>query len=535
MSLSGLRRRGRRLLSPLTRRILAINLLAPVLLVAGLLYVDQYRDALVEAQIDALFAQGELMAGALGESAIAPSDVTPEIGTDLSRQIIRRLAATSGTRVRLFDPDGALVADSRQLAGAGRDVLQEFLPPPQPPTMGEQLRDWGGQMLRRLRSGSSLPPYREPLDQHAGDYAEVLLALEGEPGSEISEVGDGSMMISVAVPVQGLRTVVGALLLSVDSTSIDERVREERLNILKLLGLTLIITVLLSLYLARAIARPVRQLAIAATQVRGGGNRRAEIPDFSKRNDEIGELSSALREMTGGLYRRIDAIESFAADVAHELKNPLTSIRSAVETMERAEKPELRARLLAIVQDDVRRMDRLISDISDASRLDAELSRTEARPVDLAALLENLVGAYRDTAGPTAPAFVCDIEQVPLSVAGNQSRLGQVARNLLDNARSFSPPRGAVRVAASRVGADIFFCVEDDGPGIPDEKLATIFERFYTERPAGEAFGTHSGLGLSISKQIVDAYGGTISAENRRDGLGAVIGARFTVRLPALS
>jgi two-component system sensor histidine kinase ChvG len=527
-------RRGRRLVSPLTRRILAINLLAPVLLVVGLLYTDQYRDALVEAQIDALFAQGELMAGALGEAALTPVDSPPELGAELSRQIIRRLAATSGTRVRLFDPEGGLIADSAVLFEAGRDV--QLLPLEPPPALGpiDQLQFWLERGVALVRPHRNLPPYRDSFGGTAEDYPEVIDALTGEPASELRALPDGAVVVSVAVPVQGLRTVVGALLLSVDSAGLDERVRDERLTILKLFALVLVVTVLLSLYLGSTIGRPVRRLAAAANMVRSGGNRRVRIPDFGRRHDEIGELARALGDMTDSMYRRLDAIESFAADVAHELKNPLTSIRSAIETLERTQDPARRARLLAIVQDDIARMDRLISDISDASRLDAELSRAELGPVDLSALLANLVGAYRDVHDLDEARLRLQAGEGVVRVAGVESRLGQVLRNLLDNALSFSPPGATIAVALRREGREAVVSVEDRGPGIPEDRLENVFDRFYSERPKEEAFGKHSGLGLSISRQIVQAFGGAIEAANVRDAAGATIGARFTVRLPAL-
>ncbi len=528
-------RRGRRLFSPLTRRILAINLLAPVLLAAGLLYVDQYREALIEAQVEALFAQGELMGGALGEAALSPQDSIPELGAEISRSIIRRLAATSGARVRLFSPDGGLVADSSVLFEAGRDVLLLPLDADRVPTWGERLRSLFDRVGDMMAARRNLPVYQEKPDQSAEDYPEVLEALEGEPASEISVTPGGRLVISAAVPVQGLRTVVGALLLSVDSSGLDARVRDERLTILRLFGLVLVVTVLVSLYLAGAIVRPIRRLALAAKAVRGGGNRRAEIPDFSHRYDEIGELSTALREMTEAMYRRLDAIESFAADVAHEIKNPLTSMRSAIETLERTKDPEKRERLLRIVVEDIRRVDRLISDISDASRLDAELSRAEVGRVDFARLLASLVEAYREILDLSPERLLLDAPDTPLFVAGDDGRLGQVVRNLLENARSFTPPDGAIRMVVQRDGGFVVLTVEDNGPGIPDDKVEAIFDRFYSERPESEAFGRHSGLGLSISRQIVTAYGGTIRAENVRDAAGQVTGARFTVRLPALT
>jgi two-component system sensor histidine kinase ChvG len=298
--------------------------------------------------------------------------------------------------------------------------------------------------------------------------------------------------------------------------------------------------VLLSILLAGTIAEPVRRLADAAESVRRRIRSRVEIPDFTRRRDEIGHLSGAFRDMTNALYSRIEAIESFAADVAHELKNPLTSLRSAVETLPLAKSDESRARLLNIIQHDVRRLDRLISDISDASRLDAELQRQEAAPVDFAKLLSTVVAVANEVKrddgvtvtlkfeGGSARAFL---------VPGHDSRLGQIVDNLIENARSFSPQNGSVCVTCRRLKDNIEILVDDDGPGVRPDAIEKIFERFYTDRPH-QGFGHNSGLGLSISKQIAEAHGGTIWVENRlgapgEDGTPVVLGARFVVRLPA--
>jgi two-component system sensor histidine kinase ChvG len=320
-----------------------------------------------------------------------------------------------------------------------------------------------------------------------------------------------------------------------------------RLDILRVFLIALAVTVLLSVYLAGTIARPIRILAAAADRVRRGSGRQMAIPDFTRRRDEIGDLSGSLRDMTGALWQRMDAIERFAADVAHEIKNPLSSLRSAVETAARIDDPAKQRRLLAIVLEDVQRLDRLISDISDASRLDSEMSRIEPKPVSMARMLRILVEVHEATAsgddededggrgGAPLLSLGLPTDGDELTVSGVEDRLVQVLRNLIANAVSFSPPGGVIRLAARRdaAAAAVVATIEDEGPGIPDGKLEAIFDRFYTERPSSEKFGTHSGLGLSISKQIVEAHRGTIRAENRRDADGSVIGARFVVRLPA--
>ncbi len=380
------------------------------------------------------------------------------------------------------------------------------------------------------------PPYREPNSQHAGDYEEAKRALAGESGAMVRQGADGGLVLTVAVPVQRYRQVLGALMLSRSGAEITQAVREVRFDILKVFTIALAITVLLSIYLAGTIARPIRRLADAAERVRRGHGRHATIPDFTRRGDEVGDLSGALRDMTEALWQRMDAIERFAADVAHELKNPLSWMRSAVETVARLDDPEQQKKLIQIIVDDVQRLDRLISDISDASRLDAELSRAEGEPVDMGEMLETLVDVYRATAAPGGPVYEFNrAAGQQLRVQGIERRLVQVFRNLISNAISFSPPGGVIRVRVWRESTAVRATVSDQGPGIPDGKLEAIFDRFYSERPAGEKFGTHSGLGLSISKQVVNAHGGSVWAENRIDSGGHVIGARFVVELPARS
>jgi two-component system sensor histidine kinase ChvG len=319
-------------------------------------------------------------------------------------------------------------------------------------------------------------------------------------------------------------------------------VTAERLAILKIGGVAAAVMIMLSLLLASTIAGPVRRLADSAERVRRRIKTRVEIPDFTRRRDEIGHLSGALRDMTNALYSRIEAIEMFAADVAHELKNPLTSLRSAVETMPLARNETSRARLLEVIEHDVKRLDRLITDISDASRLDAELQRQDAVPVDLRRLLGTLVSVANETKLGHDVAVEARFEgrgaNDALAVTGHDSRLGQVVSNLLSNAQSFSEAGSKVRLVCRRVRGEIEIVVDDDGPGIRDDALDRIFERFYTDRPH-QGFGQNSGLGLSISKQIVDAHGGRIWAENRAgppddEGVPTVSGARFVVRLPAL-
>jgi two-component system, OmpR family, sensor histidine kinase ChvG len=329
-------------------------------------------------------------------------------------------------------------------------------------------------------------------------------------------------------------------MLSTQGDDIDQMVTAERLAILKVGGVASAVMIVLSLALASTIAGPVRRLADSAERVRRRIRTRVEIPDFTGRRDEIGHLSGALRDMTSALYNRIEAIEMFAADVAHELKNPLTSLRSAVETLPLAKTENSRTRLLDVIEHDVKRLDRLISDISDASRLDAELQRQDMAPVDLRSLLTALAAVANETKRGDNVAVELRFEGRgqfdSFTVPGHDSRLGQVVSNLLSNAQSFSEPGSKVRITCRNRRSNIEITVDDDGPGIREDALSRIFERFYTDRPH-QGFGQNSGLGLSISKQIVEAHGGRIWAENRvgppdGDGNATVAGARFTVRLP---
>ena len=530
--------RPRRTVIPLTARILALNVLALGILVAGLLYLGQYRDGLIEAKTKSLTTEGAIIAGALGEIATsedgAEDGIEDRAEDERARQIVRRLTEPTGTRALLFAaPGGALEADSRRLIEAGRAVQVEPLPPPEalslPIRVTNDLYDW---VVGRLPQRPRLPPWRERAEPVAADYGEAVAALNGETAGALRVGRDGVAILSVALPVQGYKRIVGALMLVSDTAYIEASVRRVRIAILQVFAVALAITVLLSIYLAGTIARPVRRLAAAAEKVRHGHGRIA-IPDFTRRRDEIGHLSHALRDMTEALYERLDAIEAFAADVVHEIRNPLSSLRSAIESLEKVGDDERRSRLTAVIKDDVARLDRLIGEISRASRLDAELSRAEFAAVDIGGLLSALVEVHDAAGKPNIVRLETEIAGGDLIVNGIEERLAQVAENLVGNATSFSSPGGTVRLRGFRDGGSVCIAVEDEGPGIPESALETIFERFYTERPGGEAAGVHSGLGLSIARRIVEAHGGTLSAENRRGAAGRVLGARFVVALPA--
>jgi two-component system sensor histidine kinase ChvG len=550
--------------SSLTRRIVLLNVAGLLALVISILYLSQYRAGLIDARVQSLLVQGEIIASAIAASATVETDtitIDPDkllelqtgesygpqdeslsalefpINLERVAPVLRRLVQPTRTQARIYDRDGALQIDSRNLYGRG-DVLRfDIIPPDDRPTRLERawiaIKNWFGR--------SSYPLYRDLGPANGKGYPEVVQALAGQKASTVRANERGEIIVLVAVPIQRFRAVRGALLLSTQGGEIDSAVAAERLQVLSLFLALGAVMVLLSMLLARTIAEPVRRLADAAENVRRRIRSRGEIPDFTYRRDEIGELSGALREMTNSLYSRIEAIESFAADVAHELKNPLTSLRSAVETMPLAKTPESRARLLAVIQHDVKRLDRLISDVSDASRLDAELQRQDTAPVDLTRLLKTVVTVANEVRRDDGVKITLAFEGGPprsFGVRGHDSRLGQVIDNLIENARSFSVRGGTVRITAKRLRNAVEITVDDDGPGIQPEAIERIFERFYTDRPH-QGFGQNSGLGLSISRQIVEAHGGRIRAENRI-GVSAepdgpkVLGARFVVRLPAL-
>jgi two-component system sensor histidine kinase ChvG len=552
--------------SSLTRRIVVLNLTGLVALSIGIIFLSQFRNGLIDARIQSLLVQGEIIAGAIASSATVESDSSITLDPDKLQNlqpgqsygpnedalygidfpinpervapILRRLVSPTKTRARIYDRDGVMLVDSRNLFGRG-DVLRFDLPSPTADKPG--LFERAFIALRMWLGRGDLPVYHELGPDDGKGYAEVADALNGQNASMVRINERGDVIVSVAVPVQRFRAVRGALMLSTQGADIDNMVEAERLAIIKVFLIAAGVMIVLSILLAGTIAEPVRRLADAAESVRRRIRSRVEIPDFTRRRDEIGHLSGTLRAMTNALYSRIEGIESFAADVAHELKNPLTSLRSAVETLPVAKTDESRGRLLAIIQHDVRRLDRLISDISDASRLDAELQRQEAAPVDLAKLLSTLVAVANEVKRDDGVKVTVKFEgggSRAFQVPGHDSRLGQIVDNLIENARSFSPPGGTVRVTCRRLRNQIEVYVDDDGPGVRDDVREKIFERFYTDRPH-QGFGQNSGLGLSISKQIVDAHGGSIWVENRTgapgpDGEPSVLGARFIVRLPAM-
>jgi len=544
--------------SSLSRRIVFINVVGLAAFVVGILFLSQFRAGLIDARIQSLVVQGQIISAAISASATAESDtitVDPErllelragesygptdelfglefpINPERVAPVLNRLISPTNTRARIYDRDGGLILDSRNLYGRG-EVLRFQLPAPDAERPNYLQRNWI--KFRRWLARGELPQYRELGPSNGRGYPEVANALAGaKQDSRVTINDQGEVIVSVAVPIQRFRTVRGVLLLQTQGGDIEEIVEAERFAIIKVALVAAGVMVVLSMLLAATVAVPVRRLADAAEHVRRRIQSRVEIPDLTRRRDEIGHLSGSIRAMTDALYTRIEAIESFAADVAHELKNPLTSLRSAVETLPLAKTDESRKRLLAVIEHDVRRLDRLISDISDASRLDAELQRQDTGPVDLRKLLATVASVANEIHRENDVTVTLEFDGTGFVVPGHDSRLGQVFNNLIDNARSFSPKGGNVRVLCRRRRDDVEVAIDDDGPGIRPDALEKIFERFYTDRPH-QGFGQNSGLGLSISKQIVEAHGGGLWAENRlgtENGEPKVLGARFTVKLP---
>ncbi len=539
------RRFRQRWVSPLLRRILLVNALPLALLVVALLYLDQYQNGLLEAQVTALREQARVFAGALGESAVRTTDPdNPRLVPEVAVSLLRRLTEpTPDAQARLYAPDGTLLANSRQREGPGGTVTTEPLPPPvDHGPMIALIGDVYDHVLGVLphKAPSTVvdtTPSAGGADWQPDVKEELRLNSAGnsnETAPYIRRTKDNRLLVTVAVPVERDKHTVGIISLTREAREVDESLFTVRMSILALFGLALLLTVLLSWYLSLTIARPILRLAEAAADMREGRGRSGSVPPaLLRRRDEVGALASALSDSSAALWERMDATERFAADVAHEIKNPLSSIRSAIETLRRIEDIGRQRQLLTIIAQDVVRLDRLISDVSDASRLDAELSRVSPQPVDVVPILrtlQELDEATRNDA--TDPKLEVVAPPNGLKVWAVEDRLVQVLRNLIGNAHSFSPPRGRIAVRVRDAGGIAELCVEDEGPGIPDANLEHIFDRFYSERPTGESFGQHSGLGLSISRQIVEALQGQLSAENRRDRSGKVLGARFIVRLP---
>lgn len=479
----------------LRQRILAVNILALVLLAGSVFYLDSYRARIIDERVNQVRREAQLIAIALEQ---APADRRPGLATALARAPV--------TRVRLAQ-GGRIVADS----GASGWAIQD-----------PSLESWQRTVARWMDDAIDFIADSRPPALFTG-FARPEDWKAGESGVKLARDRTHVVWASVA-------TTGGLLMIERNARDIRRLVRAERSRLGVILAGVMLLSTLLSLFLARTIAEPLRSLADAAQRVRLGRDREVNVPRLPERSDEIGLLARSLSDMTQALRARMDAVEAFAADVAHELKNPLASLSSATQALRVAKVPEAETQLRAIIDQDVVRLNRLITDISDLSRIDAQLARTRFEPVDMGKLIEQTLAdrAVRGIDGRTAIAFARPLAETAV-VSGDPGQLSRVIDNLLANAVSFSPPDGVVRIAATTIGSEVLITIDDDGPGIPETARETIFERFHSDRPAAGSFGQHSGLGLSIARTIINGHDGTIAAQSREPG---VPGARFTVRLP---
>jgi two-component system sensor histidine kinase ChvG len=548
----------------LLRRILVSNLIGFFILVGGILYLGWFHTWLIDAKLDALKTQGKIIADSIASNAkvvreriVLDPNALPDAKSDAQAfpddglaalelsihpeevtPILRKLIQPTNTRARIYGRDGTLIVDTAQTLAQWNAMRNE-----PPPTSDNPKPQNMWTRFARYFFKEPLPVYQEIGIGNGMTYKEVRDALVGEEKSMLLLNSKGEQIVSIALPIRRFNEIQGVLLLSTRPGQIDKILREERTVILVLAAIALLASVVTSLLLARTVAGPMRRLSAAAEQVSHTIEARAQLPEFSGRNDEVGQMADAFQAMNSALCRRIEASEKFAADVAHELKNPLTAARSTAESLGFAKTEEERLHLVHQIQGELKRLNRLITDVSNASRLDAELARKEMRPVDVTSMLHNIVSIFRDIIGGDSRALMLAIASEPFpgafSVNGDEGRLGQVLTNLIDNAISFSPEGGTVIVRARAAPPFVEILVEDEGPGIPEDRLEIVFDRFYSDRPATDTSrGKNSGLGLSISREIVIAHGGQIVAQNiYAEGAGAdapPTGARFVVRLPIM-
>ena len=524
--------------SPLARKIIMFNLLAIVILVAGVMYLNPFRDSLVHQRERALAIESQLMTDVF--EASLPRGVAADLragdGIDPAG-VLARMGLADAVDVFVFATDGTLVASTLDTPRGPARPVRGLAPQSEDTLLITDFLNRVWSALSALPGANSAPPQTEPPEQ----WARSLVA-EAQAGATVLQrtAGSSGAAFAAATPIEGAEGVLGVLVVITAAGEIDELVRVEREQLLQMFVVALLVSIVLSLVLASTIANPLSDLAAAAElgkekNARKMSPTRVRIPDLTGRPDEIGRLSGALRGMVSALYDRIDANEQFAADVSHEIKNPLASLRSAVGTMRLTNTEDQRNRLLEVIEHDVRRLDRLVSDISNASRLDSELVKEEEEDFDLIRTLENLSQFHGEEARKKGVDFITDLPSEPIRISGLEARLAQVFVNLLANAVSFCEEGDAVRLWTRRRANRVLVVVEDTGPGIPETALTKVFNRFYSERPENQ-FGNHSGLGLAISKQIVEAHGGVIWAENIRptdlDILSEPLGARFVVGLP---
>ena len=529
---------GERKVSPLTLKIWSINIIAIFVVLIAVLHLDRYEDSLIQSELEALEHQAELFANALSEVAVKND---PGIHSYLSsiavQNVINRSALRSPARSRVFDTAGRLLADSQELPGRVPSVITKPLASVFPDIFFQKFfNDFFQQFF------NSSIQVRRPINeahkiQLAHTFPEVISALKGSSIKTVKLRETGESLLTVAVPIQKYKQVLGVLLLSVKDEKVDAAFSSYQKELIIAVVIALVITSALSLYLSRSITKPILSLASAAEKIKNDRSGRSEIPEVSKRDDELGDLSRALIEMTNNLWQRLDAIEKFAADVSHEIKNPLTSIKSAIETATKIKDSGKRDQLLTVILDDVNRLDRLITDISDSSRLDAELSREKFEAIDIESLLLAFHQLRKFQKRFEQKSLTLNIEkgEKQLLILGHESRIVQVIDNIVNNAITFAPVNSNINISVSADTTDVKITIDDEGPGIPENKLDAIFERFYSERPAAEKFGLHSGLGLSICKQIVEAHNGKIFAKNRTGYQNDITGARFIITLPIMN
>lgn len=529
----------KRRVSPLTIKILSINVIAIFVVFTAVLHLDRYEDSLIQTELEGLERQATLFANALSEVAVARNPGTQNyLSITAVQNVIDRSALDSPARSRVFGTGGELLADSYRLPGRVPSVTTKPLASVSPNIFFQKFLDKFFQDFFYSPTQQHVPNYQQHTIQLARAFPEVISALRGSSIKTVKATTTGRKLLTVAMPIRKkYKPVLGVLLLSSDDKNINVAFNSYQKELIIAVVIAIIITSALSLYLSRSITRPIRRLASAAEKIRSDRNGRHEISEVSERNDELGELSKALTQMTDDLWQRLDAIEKFAADVAHEIKNPLTSIRSAVETASKIKDNEKRDKLLALILDDVHRLDRLITDISDSSRLDTELSREKFTAIDIAKLLLAFYELRTSQKKFGEKNLTLDIMEgnAELLILGHEIRIVQVIDNIVDNAITFSPPHGNINIVVSADTKSVTITIDDQGPGIPKGKLDAIFDRFYSERPPTEKFGLHSGLGLSICKQITEAHNGEITAENRLDHQSITKGARFIITLPRVT
>ena len=529
----------KRRVSPLTIKILSINVIAIFVVFTAVLHLDRYEDSLIQTELEGLERQATLFANALSEVAVARNPGTQNyLSITAVQNVIDRSALDSPARSRVFGTGGELLADSYRLPGRVPSVTTKPLASVSPNIFFQKFLDKFFQDFFYSPTQQHVPNYQQHTIQLARAFPEVISALRGSSIKTVKATTTGRKLLTVAMPIRKkYKPVLGVLLLSSDDKNINVAFNSYQKELIIAVAIAILITSALSLYLSRSITRPIRRLASAAEKIRSDRNGRHEISEVSERNDELGELSKALTQMTDDLWQRLDAIEKFAADVAHEIKNPLTSIRSAVETASKIKDNEKRDKLLALILDDVHRLDRLITDISDSSRLDTELSREKFTAIDIAKLLLAFYELRTSQKKFGEKNLTLDIMEgnAELLILGHEIRIVQVIDNIVDNAITFSPPHGNINIVVSADTKSVTITIDDQGPGIPKGKLDAIFDRFYSERPPTEKFGLHSGLGLSICKQITEAHNGEITAENRLDHQSITKGARFIITLPRVT